>query len=129
MPPSPSPIEAYLATVASDRARTALAALRSSVLALVPDGEEVISYGVPAIKRGGVLVWFAAFKHHCSLFAGTTVGDFSDRLDGFRISKGTIQFTPEHPIPEDVVRDIVLARLALVDAARARPRRRRLSAG
>ena len=54
---------------------------------------------------------FAAFKNHCSLFPGGTAQDFADELSGFNISKGTIQFTPDSPIPEPQVRRIIRARV------------------
>lgn len=86
---------------------------------MVPDAEEVISYGVPTMKRGGAIVHFAAFKSHCSLFAGYTVGDFAEELRGYRTSTGTIRFTPDHPLPEDLVRRIVQARLSCLSRCRA----------
>jgi uncharacterized protein YdhG (YjbR/CyaY superfamily) len=76
------------------------------------DATEYISYGMPGYKQNGYLLGFAAFKNHCSLFPGGTALDYADRLNDFRISKGTIQFTPDKPIPESLVREIVRARIA-----------------
>lgn len=55
----------------------------------------------------------------CSFFPGTTVAEFADRLRGFKTSKGTIQFTPDHPLPEDLVRAIVRRRIEANDTRAA----------
>jgi uncharacterized protein YdhG (YjbR/CyaY superfamily) len=60
-----------------------------------------------------VLVWFAAFSHHCSLFPGGAVlQDFRDELKGFTTAKGTVQFPLDKPIPVALVKKIVKARVA-----------------
>jgi uncharacterized protein YdhG (YjbR/CyaY superfamily) len=110
--PSPNSVDEYLAQVQSEEARASLLALRAIILDEIPDAEEVISYGIPTFKLNGPVVHYAAFKNHCSLFAGYTVGKFADQLHGYKTSKGTIQFHPSKPIPEDLVRAIVRARLA-----------------
>jgi len=114
-----TPIDDYLARVPSAAFRSELERIRGIVRDMVPDAEEVISYGVPTMKRGGAIVHFAAFKSHCSLFAGYTVGDFAEELRGYRTSTGTIRFTPDHPLPEDLVRRIVQARLSCLSRCRA----------
>ena len=113
-------IEEYLGHIESPNARAALLALRATIRDEAPDAEEVISYGLPAFKQNGILVWYAAFKNHCSLFAGTLVADFADELKDYKTSKGTIQFTPDHPLPEPLVRAIVRARMAENSAKQAR---------
>jgi len=112
-------IDDYLAQVESDEHRTALERLRSIIREEAPDAQEGISYGMPVFKQNGALVYFASFKKHCSFFATSTTGNFSDELKGFKTSKGTIQFTAENQIPEDLVRRIVRARLAENLAAKA----------
>jgi uncharacterized protein YdhG (YjbR/CyaY superfamily) len=107
-----SPVDEYLAAVEWAEAREALSRLRAIIRDEVPDADEVISYGMPGYKLNGPIVWFAAFKNHCSLFAAHTVGDFTEELKGYKISKGTIQFKPDKPLPEALVRAIVRARLA-----------------
>jgi uncharacterized protein YdhG (YjbR/CyaY superfamily) len=111
--PVPETVDAYLAAVETPGAREALERLRSIIKQAVPDAEEVISYGMPGYKLNGYLVGFAAFKNHCSFFPGHTVADFAEELNGFKTSAGTIQFTPDHPIPEGLVRSILAARVAL----------------
>ncbi|MBI1333669.1 MAG: DUF1801 domain-containing protein [Armatimonadetes bacterium] len=103
-------VDDYLESVPSDAARSALEGLRSVIRAEIPDAEEVISYGMPMYKHHGMVVGFAAFKKHCSLFPGHTVADFSKQLEGYKLSKGTIQFDPASPLPEPLVRAIVRAR-------------------
>lgn len=103
-------VDAYLAAVESGSARDALSRLRSIIREEAPDAEEVISYGIPTYKLNKTMMSFAAFKNHCSLFPGYTVQEFADQLKAYKISKGTIQFTPGNPLPEPLVRAIVQAR-------------------
>lgn len=105
-------VNAYLENVDREDFRKALQRLREVIREEAPEAEEVISYGMPGYKYKGYLVGFAAFKGHCSFFPGGTALDFADRLKDFKISKGTIQFSPDHPIPEPLVREIVRARVA-----------------
>ncbi len=104
--------------------RAALETLRRTVLATAPDAEEVISYGMPAFRRDGILVYYAAFKDHCSLFIGSVVTQrrFAAELEPFAAGKGTVHFTPERPLPMALVTRIVKARLA-ENEARARAKR------
>jgi len=68
--------------------------LRAAVRSAVPkDAIEVVSYWIPAFRCGKVLVWFAAFSNHCSLFpTAAVIVDFRDELANYSVSKGTIQF-------------------------------------
>ena len=95
-----------------------------------PEAAEQISYGMPSYKQRRALVSFAAFKHHCSLFgmSGDLFDELGQDLQGWRTSKGTIQFTPERPLPEALVRRIIAARLAEIarlDAGREAKRKSR----
>lgn len=77
--------------------------------------EEVISYGIPAFKWKKVVVWYAVFSDHCSIFPTASVIDmFKDELTGHRISKGTIQFPVDKPLPAALVKKMVTARLAQI---------------
>ena len=96
--------------VANPDAREALVRLRAIIREEAPDAEELISYRIPLYKLHGMLVGFAAFKNHCSFFPGHTVRDFEEQLKEFKISKGTIQFRPNKPVPEDLIREIIRAR-------------------
>ncbi|MEA2477700.1 MAG: hypothetical protein QOC87_1899 [Actinomycetota bacterium] len=113
-----SPIDEYLANVPDDM-RGALKDLRATITAASPDATEVISYQMPAFKyKGRSLVGFAAFKKHCSFFpmSAKVLDVFAAELSSFRTSKGTLQFTPDGPIPAPVVRKIVKARMQEIDA-------------
>jgi uncharacterized protein YdhG (YjbR/CyaY superfamily) len=106
-------IDDYIASLPDDQAR-ALAAMRATVAAAAPDAVEAISYSMPAFKLGKrVLIYYAAFKDHLSLFpASGSVMDKVPQLREYFTGKGTLQFTPEHPLPDDVVRQIVEIRRA-----------------
>jgi uncharacterized protein YdhG (YjbR/CyaY superfamily) len=94
-----------------------LSKMRSTIRSVVPaDATEVISYGIPAFKQKSVLVWYAAFAKHCSLFPGGAVlNEMKNEIDGFVTSKGTIQFPIEKPLPVALVKQIVKKRLAQVN--------------
>jgi uncharacterized protein YdhG (YjbR/CyaY superfamily) len=115
-----SPIDEYLSSVAKEQ-REALGTVRQIVAATAPDATEGISYGMPAFRyRGRPLVGYAAFKNHCSFFPmGESVLDaLGAEVEGFRTAKGTLQFTPEKPIPEKLIGKIVRARMAEIDERR-----------
>ena len=77
--------------------KAALARVREIVAGLVPDAEEGKSYGMPAAQK------------HLSVFpfSPAAIEAVTDRLDGFDFAKGTIRFTPEHPVPETVLVDMI----------------------
>jgi uncharacterized protein YdhG (YjbR/CyaY superfamily) len=106
-------VRTYLDGVAQP-ARGTLEKIRVIVRSLAPEADEVIAYGIPTFKLDGNLVHYAAFKTHCSFFPGSALLDeaFSRELAGFKISKGTIQFTPDNPLPDDLVARIVTLRIA-----------------
>ncbi len=89
----------------------ALERLRQIIKTLAPEMEEIISYGMPMYKYKGMLVGFAAFKNHLSFFPGGVVEYFKAELKDFKIAKGTIQFTVERPIPEALIKKIILFRM------------------
>ncbi len=117
-------VDAYLAKVPADQ-RAALQTLRDAIRAAAPEAEEVISYGMPAFRRYGVLVYYAAFRDHCSFFPGSVVTQrrFAKELKAFAAGKGTVHFTPERPLPAELVMRIVRARVAENEARTAAKRR------
>ena len=121
---SSTPIDEYFARVPTDM-RRALMDLRRTIRSAAPDAEEVISYGMPAFRQHRVLVYYAAFKDHCSFFPGsaTVRRKFSRELKRFEGGKGTFRFTPQQPIPPDLVKRIVKMRVA-ENESRATERRR-----
>jgi uncharacterized protein YdhG (YjbR/CyaY superfamily) len=116
-PNATAQIDARLAALPADQ-RAALQSLRETIAAAAPSAEETISYGMPAFRyRGRSLVSYSAFKTHCSFFpmSAELIETHRDELAGFSTSKGTLRFTPEHPIPRDLVERIVRERMAQVD--------------
>src|ERR1700687_141548 len=97
---APKNVEEYLVRV-PEPARGTLKEVRAGIRSAVPrEATETISYGMPAFKHNGVLVWFAAFSDHCSLFPTASVIEaFKKELKGYPTSKGTIQFPTHKHLP------------------------------
>jgi uncharacterized protein YdhG (YjbR/CyaY superfamily) len=114
---NPWNVEEYMSQVPQPQ-RAALERLRNTIKSIVPDATEVISYEIPTFKLNGrMLVSYAAFKKHCSFFPGAgPVATHADDLKSFQTSKGTIQFTPEHPLSMALVKKLVKTRIKLNEA-------------
>ena len=110
---TPTSVDEYLARV-PEPARSTLSKVRAAVRSAAPrEAVETISYGMPAFKHNGVLVWFAAFSNHCSFFPTASVIEaLKDQLKGYRISKGTVQFPTDKPLPAGLVKKMVKLRVA-----------------
>jgi uncharacterized protein YdhG (YjbR/CyaY superfamily) len=110
---APKTVDEYLAIV-PEPARSTLVKVRATIRAAAPaEATESISYGMPMFKYKGMLVGFAAFSKHCSLFPGAApIAALKDELKGFPTSKGTIQFPVDKPLPGALVRKLVKARIA-----------------
>ena len=108
-------VDEYFARV-PEPARSRLKELRAVIRSAVPEGtEEIISYQIPAFKTKKVLVWYAAFAEHCSLFpSASVIEEFKDDLAGLKISKGTIQFPMDKALPATLIKKLVEARVAQV---------------
>lgn len=105
----------YLRSLPADQ-RKALETLRKQILAAAPGAEEHFGYGLPGFKLNGhPMLYLGAAKNHVALYGSVPVG-FKDRLKGFTVSKGTIQFTPEKPLPAALVIDIVKMKCAEIEA-------------
>ena len=113
IPSRPQTVDEYLAVV-PEPARSTLERVRAAIRSAVPaESTEVISYGIPAFKLERSLVCFAAFSNHCSLFPGASViKAFKNELKGYKISKGTIHFPVDKPLPAALVKKMVKERLA-----------------
>jgi uncharacterized protein YdhG (YjbR/CyaY superfamily) len=109
----PKTVEEYIAAV-PDPARSSFDQLRATIRSIVPnEATEVISYGIPAFRHDRVLVWFAAFSNHCSLFpTAAVIEQFKEELKGLSTSKGTIQFPLDRPLPTALIKKMVKARVA-----------------
>jgi uncharacterized protein YdhG (YjbR/CyaY superfamily) len=102
-------IDGYLASLEEPK-RSTLEALRQSILEVVPDAEQCISYGMPAFKvQGKTIAGFAAFKEHLSYLphSGSVLGELGDELAGYRKTKGSLHFAVDQPLPADLVRRLV----------------------
>lgn len=88
--------------------------LRQVIRETAPDAEEMISYGIPAFKHQGMLVYFAVYKKHCTFFVGngSLVKEMGDALAGYKTVTSGIHFTVDKPLPAELVREIVLKRMA-----------------
>jgi uncharacterized protein YdhG (YjbR/CyaY superfamily) len=115
-------VDEYLAGVPKE-ARATLEKLRQTIRAAAPMASEVISYQMPMYKHHGMVVGFAAFKNHCSLFPGAAVMDaHKEELSRYDTSKGTIRFPAGKPLHVALVRKLVKARIK-ENEARAMKRR------
>ena len=96
--------------------------IRAAIRSVVPaDATETISYGIPAFKYKGSLLWFAAFSSHCSLFPTASVIEmFKNDLKGYSTSKGTIHFPTDKPLPAALVKKMVKARVRQVQSKKRR---------
>ena len=107
----PATVDEYMAEL-PEKERTVLGNLRKTIKAAAPKADEVIGYGMPGYKYHGMLVYFAAFKNHCSFFPGTSMlEEFGKEVEPYKTSKGTLQFTVDKPIPVSLVKKIVKARM------------------
>jgi uncharacterized protein YdhG (YjbR/CyaY superfamily) len=109
---APKNVDEYLAGV-PEPARSALRKMREAIRsALPPQASETISYGIPAFRLNGVLMWYAAFSDHCSLFPTASVIEaFKNQLEGLSTSKGTIHFPIDKPLPTALIKKLVKARV------------------
>lgn len=111
---TPKSVDEYLARV-PEPARGSLNKVRAAIRSVVPsEATEAISYGIPMFKYQGLLVGFAAFSKHCSLFPTSmaVMKTFKKELKAFQTSKGTIRFPLDKPPSAALVKKLVKARLA-----------------
>ncbi len=100
-------IDSYLA-IQPENVRVILEKLRQTIKKAVPEAEEVISYQMLAFKFHGMLVWFAAFKNHYSIFVRPKVLQaFKDELKPYELAKSAIKFPLDKPLPVQLVTKIV----------------------
>jgi uncharacterized protein YdhG (YjbR/CyaY superfamily) len=92
--------------------RERLLEVRQTIKASAPRAEEVISYGMPAFKQNGVLVFYAAWKSHIGFYpSGSGIKDFEAELAGYKTSKGAIQFPYDQKLPLALITKIVKFRV------------------
>ncbi|MGH7556247.1 MAG: iron chaperone [Gemmatimonadota bacterium] len=113
-------MDAYLASLPTD-SRSALQQLRKAIAAVASGAEEGFSYGLPAFRlQGRPLVCYGASRNHCSFYpmSPAVIEKHARDLKAYDISKGTIRFSPEKPLPLPLLRKLVKARIAELQKAR-----------
>ena len=111
-------VDDYLSARPTD-VQQRLRRVRALILSVAPDAVEWFSYGIPGFRvHDRPFVWYAAFSHHVSLFPMTTAirSRFEKELEGLETSKGTIRFPLDRPLPETLIKRLVKARLAEMQA-------------
>ena len=106
-------VDRYLEALEEPK-RGTLEALRRSILEVVPEAEQGISYGMPAFKvEGRTVAGFAAFKHHLSYLphSGSVLTSLADDVADYETSKGSLRFPVDKPLPKQLVRKLVRARI------------------
>ena len=107
-------IDTYVAALDEPK-RSTLEALRRTILDVIPDAEQGISYGTPAFKvQGKAVAGFAAFKGHLSYLphSGSVLAALRDEVDGYETSKGSLKFAIDQPLPNALVEKLIRARMA-----------------
>jgi uncharacterized protein YdhG (YjbR/CyaY superfamily) len=107
-------IDDYLAAL-DETKRATLSQLRKTILEIIPDAEQCISYGMPAFRvNGKVVAGFAAFTNHVAYFphSGSTLGTLKDELAGFSQTKSSLHFAVDSPLPKNLVAKLIAARTA-----------------
>ena len=110
---SASEIDDYLEQLDEPK-RTTLSRLRKTILDLLPDAEQCISYGVPAFKlRGKTIAGFAAFKNHLSYLphSGSVFPELEDLLSSYAKSSGALRFDVDTPLPRELVEKLIAVRI------------------
>jgi uncharacterized protein YdhG (YjbR/CyaY superfamily) len=107
-------IDAYLDALEEPK-RSTLARLRDTIVSIVPDVEQCISYEMPAFRlRGKVVAGFAAFKNHLSYLphSGSVIPRLGDQLEGYTYTSGSLHFPVDEPLPKALVRKLLSLRMA-----------------
>ena len=106
-------IDRYLDALEEPK-RTTLTRLRETILDILPEADQGISYGVPAFKvQGKTIAGFAAFKNHLSYLphSGSVFPRLSEELKGYSTSSGALRFSIDEPLPAPLVRKLIAVRL------------------
>jgi uncharacterized protein YdhG (YjbR/CyaY superfamily) len=107
-------VDAYLATLPADQ-RALLERVSGQIRTVMPDAEETISYAMPSFRQGNrFVVSYAGWKQHCSIYPLTDsfLAAHGDEVKGYSRTKGSLHFTPDKPLPDGIVEELVRARLA-----------------
>ena len=108
----PTPITDYILQFPAD-VQQKLNELRTAILEIVPNATEKIAYGIPTFYVSGNLVHFAAYKSHIGFYPGASgIEVFQSELTQYKLSRGTVQFPLDQPLPMELIKRIVQYRLA-----------------
>ncbi len=108
---TPKTVDDYINSFPAD-VMSKLKQLRKTIKATAPKAEELISYGIAGYKYHGMLIYFAGFSNHISVYpAPRGVDAFKKELAIYKGGKGTIQFPLDKPLPLDLVKRIVIFRM------------------
>jgi uncharacterized protein YdhG (YjbR/CyaY superfamily) len=110
---APQEIDRYMATLDEPK-RSTLEVLRESILEILPEAEQCISYGAPAFKvNGKAVAGFAAFKDHLSYVphSGSVLATLEDDTARYETSKGSLKFAVDKPLPKRLVKKLISARM------------------
>jgi uncharacterized protein YdhG (YjbR/CyaY superfamily) len=119
MPTKFQTVDEYISTF-PPATKKALKDIRSTIKKAAPDAEEAISYNIPAFRLDGMLVWYAGYKEHIGLYPRPdAIKFFEKELTNYKLSKGTIQFPLDQPLPVRLITRIVKYRVAENQAAAA----------
>jgi uncharacterized protein YdhG (YjbR/CyaY superfamily) len=100
--------------------RSTLQLLRKAIREVIPEAQEVISYGFPGYKLDGkIICGFDAFKNHCSFFphSSLVIPELEKELVNYKTSKGALQFGIDKPLPKTLVRKLIKTRIRLLSEA------------
>jgi uncharacterized protein YdhG (YjbR/CyaY superfamily) len=123
---STADVDRYLAELPEPK-RTTLQALRETILRILPDADEGISYGMPAFRvQGKVVAGFAAFKNHLSYVphSGTVIPALGDETSAYAGTKSSLHFPVDQPLPAALVERLIAVRLQQIGQGTARISRR-----
>ena len=112
-------VDQHLAKIAEPH-RSTLQSLRKTILEIIPEAQEVISYGFPGYKLDGkIICGFDAFKNHCSFFphSSLVIPELERELVNYKTSKGALQFRIDKPLPKTLVRKLIKTRIRLLRQA------------
>jgi uncharacterized protein YdhG (YjbR/CyaY superfamily) len=107
-------VDEYLRGIEEPK-RSTLETLRRTILEVVPEADQVISYRVPAFRVDGKTVaGFAAFNNHLSYlpFSGSVLSPLTEELQGYTMTKSALHFPVDRPLPKTLVTKLVTARLS-----------------
>jgi len=104
-------VDEYIA-IAEPKVKKALKDIRKTIKTAAPKAEEVISYQIPGYKYHGMLIFFAAWKDHISLYPAPWSADsLKKEMSVYKGSKGTIKFPIDEPMPLTLIKKMVKYRV------------------